>query len=135
MDRLVRELSSASIGCSIDGITVNNISYADDMVLLSPSISALRKLLRICESYAEAHGLRYNASKSEVMVFKASSKTYTTVPPILLAGNELRRVTKFKYLGHWVTDTLSDMLDIDCEGHYQSELICWPVDLHVAVWL
>lgn len=42
MDRLIGRLSGTGIGCHIDGICVNNISYADDMVLLSPSISALR---------------------------------------------------------------------------------------------
>lgn len=49
MDGLIGELSSAMVGCSVDGKFVNNISYADDMVLLSPSISALRKLLKIYE--------------------------------------------------------------------------------------
>lgn len=49
VDRLIGELSSAMVGCSIDGTFVNNISYADDMVLLSPSIGALRKLVGICE--------------------------------------------------------------------------------------
>lgn len=53
---------------------MNNISYADDTVLLSTSISGLRKLVGICERYAEAHGLRYNASKSELIEFKAVSK-------------------------------------------------------------
>lgn len=115
MDQLIGELSNANIGCSIDGVIVNNISYADDMVLLSPSISALRKLVSICERYAEAHGLRYNASKSEMMVFKAGPKMYNSVPPVSLAGGQLKRVTKFKYLGHWVTETLSDDVDVERE--------------------
>lgn len=61
---------------------MNNISYADDMVLLSPSIGGLRKLVRVCESYAEAHGLRYNAKKSELLVFKGRGKSYETVPSV-----------------------------------------------------
>ncbi|XP_026744365.1 uncharacterized protein LOC113505759 [Trichoplusia ni] len=85
------------------------------MVLLSPSISAMRRLVRICEDYAVAHGLRYNAVKSELMVFKAGNKTYDDVPPVTLAGVELSRVTRFKYLGHWVTDNLTDDVDIERE--------------------
>lgn len=115
IDRLVRELSSAGLGCSIDGVFVNNISYADDMVLPSPSISALRKLIAICERYAGAHGLRYNVTKSELMVFKAGLKTYNTVPHVMLNGSVLKKVSQFKYLGHWVTDTLVDDTDIDRE--------------------
>lgn len=42
VDQLVRELSSMHAGCSIDGVNVNNISYADDMVLLCSSGVAAR---------------------------------------------------------------------------------------------
>lgn len=31
--------------CIVDDVCVNNLSYADDMVLLSPSIGGLRKLM------------------------------------------------------------------------------------------
>lgn len=116
IDRLIRGLSNSNVGCSIDGMCANN-SYADDMVLLSPSIRALRKLIRICERYAEEHGLRYNAVKSELMVFKSGRKTYETVPSVILNGSilKLKQVSQFKYLGHWVTETLADDVDMDRE--------------------
>ncbi|XP_026330980.1 uncharacterized protein LOC113238355 [Hyposmocoma kahamanoa] len=85
------------------------------MVLLSPSIGAMRRLLRTCEQYAEAHGLRYNSTKSEMMVVKAGNKTYSTLPSITLAGTPLKRVANFKYLGHWVSENLSDNLDLERE--------------------
>ncbi|XP_022818122.1 uncharacterized protein LOC111350703 [Spodoptera litura] len=115
MNRLIGELSNTGIGCSIDGVSINNISYADDMVLLSPSIAALRKLMCICQSYAEAHGLRYNANKSEFMVFKSRSKCYSHVPHVTLCGMRLKKVSAFKYLGHWVTEDLCDNEDIERE--------------------
>lgn len=46
------------------------ISYADDMVLLSPSIGAVAKLLHMCEKYAVDHVLRYNALKSKFIVLQ-----------------------------------------------------------------
>ncbi|XP_026727711.1 uncharacterized protein LOC113493881 [Trichoplusia ni] len=115
INQLIVELSNTKVGCHIDGICINNISYADDMVLLSPSIGALRRLLAICESYALKHGLKYNGMKSEFMVFKAGNVTYSDVPDVLLSGSPLRRVNKFKYLGHWVTEDLKDNCDIDRE--------------------
>lgn len=111
---LIEELSGTGFGCSIDGTCINNISYADDMVLLSPSVRALRSLLNICEAYSEAHGLRYNAKKSEFMIFKAGKKQYRA-PVITLCGTPLQQVSKFKYLGHWVTDDSSDNMDIERE--------------------
>ncbi|XP_049868842.1 uncharacterized protein LOC126368744 [Pectinophora gossypiella] len=115
MNRLIGELNSTGIGCHVDGMCINNISYADDMVLLSPSISALRRLLGICEGYAASHGLRYNSKKSELMVFRAGTRTYSNVPPVRLCGSPLVQVERFKYLGHWVTETQCDNSDIERE--------------------
>jgi hypothetical protein len=115
VDRLIDELNNTMIGCSVDGTFVNNISYADDMVLLGPSINALNKLLSVCEEYAGSHGLRYNTSKSVLMVFKAGAKCYPCVPPAYLYGTPLQMVKEFKYLGHWVTETLSDNKDVERE--------------------
>lgn len=115
MDQLIAGLSSTHVGCHIDNVCVNNISYADDMVLLSPSLGGLRKLLHICEVYVKEHGLRYNEKKSEFLVFRGKMKRLVNVPPLLLNGVPLSRVDKFKYLGHFVTDSLSDICDIERE--------------------
>ncbi|XP_073953508.1 uncharacterized protein [Choristoneura fumiferana] len=71
--------------------------------------------LFICERYAEAHGLRYNASKSELLVFKAGTMSYPRIPQVKLEGTPLKVVEEFKYLGHWVTASLSDCKDIERE--------------------
>ncbi|KAL0881932.1 hypothetical protein ABMA27_001691 [Loxostege sticticalis] len=112
---LIEELSGTNVGCFIDGVCVNNISYADDMVLLSPSIGAMRKLLNVCEAYAVSHGLRYNVKKSEYMVFKAGAKSCPRATTFTLNNSPLNRVSQFKYLGHWVTEDLRDNVDIERE--------------------
>lgn len=73
MDELIAGLSSTGFGCSIGSTTINNIIYANNAVLLCKSIIPLTRLLKICEEYAMAHGLRYNTNKGEIMVFKASN--------------------------------------------------------------
>ncbi|XP_026326114.1 uncharacterized protein LOC113240070 [Hyposmocoma kahamanoa] len=113
---LIVRLSNKKVGCRIDDVSVNNISYADDMALLSPTIRALRELLGTCEEYAKTHGLIYNVKKSEYMVFGAAGgKIPDSIPSIKLNGNELKRAYAFKYLGHFVTDDLKDNLDIERE--------------------
>lgn len=47
INALVEELSSMRVGCYVDGVCCNNFSYADDMVLLAPSIGALRKFVSL----------------------------------------------------------------------------------------
>ncbi|XP_041972074.1 uncharacterized protein LOC121728043 [Aricia agestis] len=83
------------------------------MALLSPSISALRRLLSICETYASEHGLRYNASKSELLVFKVGKAKPVHVPPVTINGTALKIVSKFKYLGHIINEDLRDDDDIE----------------------
>ncbi|XP_075985859.1 uncharacterized protein LOC142982988 [Anticarsia gemmatalis] len=115
VNELIVELSSAKLGCWIDDVCMNNFSYADDMVLLGPTVGAIRGLLGICESFALCHGLLYNCSKSVYMVFKAPGKCPLQVPPIKLNGINLKEVQQFKYLGHYVTGNLDDQVDIERE--------------------
>lgn len=49
------------------------------------------------------------------MVFKAGAKTYSTIPPLTLNGSALNRVSQFKYLGHWITEALTDDIDMERE--------------------
>ncbi|KAA5589313.1 hypothetical protein F3G61_31360, partial [Pseudomonas aeruginosa] len=115
MNALIEELSSTHVGCHIDEICLNNISYADDMVLLSASACGLSKLLSICKRYALSHGLVYNTKKSECMVFQARGRCLDNIPSVKLNGTPLRRVDTFKYLGHFVTSDLRDDTDIERE--------------------
>ncbi|XP_063385061.1 uncharacterized protein LOC134671173 [Cydia fagiglandana] len=115
MNELIVALSSMHVGCHIDGVNVNNLSYADDMVLLSASVCGIRKLLKVCEDYAHTHGLKYNTVKSQYMVFGVESKIPSVIPPIRINTVALERVYQYKYLGHIVTADLKDDADIERE--------------------
>nr|XP_034834958.1 uncharacterized protein LOC117991469 [Maniola hyperantus] len=116
MDELIVALSKQRVGCHVDGVCVNNLSYADDMVLLSASICGLRRLVQTYEEYAGRHGLKYNVTKSKCMVFEAAgTKRPQNVPPVLLSGVSLDTVDQFRYLGHVITTDLKDDADVERE--------------------
>lgn len=115
INALIVELNGHHVGCHVDGICMNNISYADDMVLLSASVGGLRELIDVCETYALSHGLKYNATKSKFMVFVSKTKCVYDVPTVRLDGVPLARVHSFKYLGHILTDNMRDDMDIERE--------------------
>ena len=48
MDRLSVTLSETKVGCALGKTMVNHLAYADDLVILSPSVKGLKKLLNIC---------------------------------------------------------------------------------------
>lgn len=114
---LIGELSSTHTGCYIDNVCVNNISYADDMVLLGPSVGSIRKLVSICEAYVVQYGLKYNASKSKVLVFRGTNNITapTNVPLIRIGDVALGVVDSFRYLGHIVSANLKDDADLERE--------------------
>lgn len=111
---LIGKLRGTRIGCHLGNVSVNNLSYADDMVLLSPSVKGLKKLLSVCEQYAVAHGLKYNVAKTEMMVFR-SGRGPERVPEVQLGGLPIKMVKQFKYLGHLLTESSKDDNDIERE--------------------
>ncbi|XP_026322470.1 uncharacterized protein LOC113232060, partial [Hyposmocoma kahamanoa] len=115
VNELIVRLSGRPVGCWIDGLPVNNFSYADDMVLLGPSAGSVRQLLDICVKYCGDHGLVYNAKKSEYMIFEARGNNVTYEPVIKLKDVPLKRVKLFKYLGHYISEDLKDHADIERE--------------------
>ena len=47
MDDLSDRLNKLKIGCCINGIVVNHIMYADDLVLIAPSVAGMNKILKL----------------------------------------------------------------------------------------
>jgi Reverse transcriptase (RNA-dependent DNA polymerase) len=50
IDNIVESIINSSLGCHVRGMCVSVILYADDIVLLAPSIDALQKLIFLCEN-------------------------------------------------------------------------------------
>ena len=70
MDDLSQSLNCCKTGCLSGEIMINHLMYADDLVLLSPSATGLRELLRTCEKYSKEHAIIYNSKKSSVLICK-----------------------------------------------------------------
>ena len=109
MDGLSQKLNGLGVGCSIGGRIINHISYADDMVLLSPSVRGLRALIMACEEYATDHNMVYNPKKCQFVVF--GGKQLPT-PRFLIGGGLIQRVTSVKYLGVILQEDEKDDEDI-----------------------
>ena len=71
---LICELLSTNSGLLVGPINIPAILLADDTTLLSSTVNGMQKLLDIVNNYAQKWRLKYNASKSSVLVFKPSKK-------------------------------------------------------------
>ena len=68
MNDLSHILSKKYAGCKIASRIINHLFYADDLVLMCPSYRGLQDLLNTCASYAENHDIKFNTSKSVVLI-------------------------------------------------------------------
>ena len=113
LDDLSRTLNRSYNGCRLNGVSMNHLIYADDMVLLAPSPDALQSLLDICNQYASEHCIKYNSRKTVCMTILPKWLKSFSVPDFKLNGSKLKTVKQQKYLGVFITDTFTDDLDIN----------------------
>ena len=112
MDGLSDDLNVSRFGCITSSQTVNHLMYADDLVLISPSATGLRELLRICERYGTEHDIKYNPKKSAILICRSLYTKNVSFAPFSIKGESINIVNKVKYLGHIITDDGMDDQDI-----------------------
>ena len=78
----------------------------------SPSVAGLSKLLRICESFGESNDIVFNQKKSASLYFISKILKGANLPNVYLNGVLVEQVDSVKYLGYFLTNELSDDIDI-----------------------
>ena len=128
MDELLQELHKAEVGCCIGGIFAGAGSYCDDLVLLSPSRSALQTQMTICENYAKKYNLTFstdpNPQKSKTKCLNFSHNKREEEPsPVYLNDTPLFWVKQAEHLGHMLSD--SGNQDKDCAVCNEKSCLHW----------
>ena len=112
MDGLSDKLNACRTGCRVGNLLVNHLMYADDLVILSPYSAGLQQLLNVCSQYGAAYDIQYNAKKSKIMIVRTREDRQLTFPDFHLSGAVLSVCSEIKYLGHIISNDLSDDKDI-----------------------
>ena len=86
------------------GTTVHHLMYADDLVIMAPSVAGLSKLLKICESFGASHDMIFNQKKSASVYFISKTLKGAHLPNVYLNGEVILQVDSVKYLGHYITN-------------------------------
>ena len=93
---LNHHLQAAGVGFYVEGPWLNTLSYADDMVLLSPTVTALQKLLEVCHTYAVPHDIVYNTSETVFMLVQPKQSQGRRYPRVRLGNEDLSYVDEFR---------------------------------------
>ena len=105
IDDLLRRLEESGLGCHIHGIFFGAFIFADDIFLLSATVSGLQSLVNICQDFASTRNLTFGTnpvpskSKTKCISFSKRTKDHKNLTPILLGGVPLPKVRKVTHLG------------------------------------
>jgi exonuclease III len=97
VDDLLNELSSSGLGCFVNGFCFNSLMYADDLILLTITISDLRSLLAMCSKFFMLVDMPVNFSKSNCI--RIGTRFKSVCAPICLDHEHIYWVREMKYLG------------------------------------
>ena len=74
MDHLSEELKECRTGCLVGDSLINHMLYADGLVVLSPSSAGLQQLCRICSQYDIMYDIKFNSTKSVVLIARTKEE-------------------------------------------------------------
>jgi Reverse transcriptase (RNA-dependent DNA polymerase)/Endonuclease/Exonuclease/phosphatase family len=98
IDDIVKRIMESRVGCCIGIIPISIILYADDILLLAPSVSSLQHLLLICENYLDEWDMALNPQKSACIRIGGTYRE-ECVPITTRLGHPLAWVSQCRYLG------------------------------------
>jgi len=143
IDDLLIKLSCSGVGCHIGLNFVGALAYADDIVLVAPTPSAMRKLLAICDDYAAEFNIIFNADKSNFIVVAARKRRHLysdmCAYRFYIGGKIVANVDQYTHLGHIITSSFTDKDDIiyrrNCFIGQANNVLCFFSKLDVLVRL
>ena len=113
---IFQQLRKKKIGCFVGGSFAGILGYADDLFLMSPTLDGLQDMLKVCETYAETHNLKFSTnenpskSKTKCMAYLFKERK---LRDMVLCGNKLPWVDKGKHLGMRIDAKVNNLLTKD----------------------
>ena len=111
INSLIDKIAESNIGCMLGIVKANIIVYADDIVLLAPSKSALQSLVDICLEKSNELELSFNCRKTKTMVFTCKTSDPIMNDFLIIKGQRIENVKSVKYLGYMISYDLNNHLD------------------------
>jgi len=111
MNVFIKQLKQLGVGCHISSLFLGCILYADDLLLLSPSVIGLQSMLDKCFEVGKVLSLEFNAEKSHCITI--GKKSACDITPMNLYDNRVEWCESIKYLGVYLQRGTSVKFDIN----------------------
>ena len=117
VDGLLHKLREAGIGCYIGEKFVGALSFADDLTLVCPTLSGLKKMVKICEDYAAEYYVKFNGAKSKLLVFSGLGCKPTHCN-ITVCNETIAATDNAIHLGHHLSTKCRDSVVNSAKGDF-----------------
>ena len=94
---LLMLLQNSQHGIHIGDEKLNNVTYADDITLISATVTGLQSLVDICSDYADRWRFRFGLKKSRCL--SVGDTRMLEEPQWFLSGDKMANVTELNILG------------------------------------
>jgi hypothetical protein len=115
MEELIEMLCQNGDGCWVGNTFYGSIIYADDIMLLSPTVTGLKCMIKTCETFGISNGLKFNPKKTVCINFHNDGVAHDCmhVPEIKLNNCNLKWAKSVKHLGHVLSCCLNFASDVN----------------------
>ena len=116
-DPLISRLRSLGVGVHIGGLFMGCVLYADDLLLIAPSRSAMQRMLEEINAFAKEVNITFssdedpNKSKSKCIFVIGKKANITKPAPLMLGDHQLPFVSKAEHLGNILSESGDMELD------------------------
>ena len=97
LDPLLKRITNSGSGCYVGNRPGNVYGFADDLIILAPTITSLKNLIRICEIYSQEYLIQFNPSKSYVIPFTKDKIKFEV--DIYMNGTQVNYASSINHLG------------------------------------
>src|SRR2546425_8462096 len=101
---MIKEAMKNVEGIKFNGINITDLRYADDAVLMADKRNKMQKMIDRLNKTCKAYGMEINVKKTKVMIITGTAKPKGMQQCITLNKVPLEQMTRFKYLGSWITE-------------------------------
>jgi len=91
---LSNELNNIKAGCYIGEVLLYHLMFADDICVFCPSVRWLQKMLDVCQSYAQSHGIIFNCNKTVCLKIEAMNAKSTGTLFLALGDQNVKSVNQ-----------------------------------------
>lgn len=95
VDNILSSLSK--YGCRMNGTSYGSFMYADDLILLAPSVAELQRMVNVCCNELDAINLKLNTNKSYCI--RIGKRFFAECPNIRTDNGDITWAKEAKYLG------------------------------------